>query len=283
MKTLFIPCSFDGLPRHAGSRLIRCEWVAQYWEGAEVYAGTQSFSTADLVVFQKAYLSGRSQDLILQLHGWRSVAKQPLLCFDLCDPDFLDATHRERLLSVLPLFDFATASTAPLADWLGQYLPAYVVPDGINQAAITARHIDKAGDKPRIVWMGYQGNSGVLNTIAGAMVDLGLTGDIVAVEKPQPFAAFCQQLSEYDILLNPKPERGRFRYKSDNKTLVAWEIGVAVARDGDELAALLDPLDRSTQVEAGRDYIDRFASMPHIVARWQEVCRAEGLDATGAD
>ena len=283
MKTLFIPCSFDGLPRAAGSRLIRCEWVAAYWEGAEVYDGTQSFSDADLVIFQKAYLSDRSRNLLRQLHAWRSVSHRPALCFDLCDPDFLDDTHRERLLKVLPLFDFATASTAPLQDWLGQYLPAYEVPDGINQAAITARHTDSGSTSPRIVWMGYQGNSGALSAIAGAMVDLGLTGDIVAVEKPQPFGAFCQQLSEYDILLNPRPDHWVYRYKSNNKTLVAWEIGVAVARDGDELGYLLDPLERSIQVEAGRDYIARFASMPHIVARWREICTQEGLDATSAD
>lgn len=278
MQVLFIPCTLDGLPKHTGSRLWRCEWVARHWPGAAVYDGTQRFTDYQLFVFQKAYLGQAAQSLIFRLARLRDAGKAIKLVFDLCDPDFLDDTHRERLLAVLPLFDCATATTMPLVDWLGAYLPAYHVPDGVDLAAVTVQREFVATDTPTLVWMGYQRNTGALQAIAPVMVELGVQGDIVAVDKPVPLENFLAQMIQYDILLNPRPEQSAHRYKSDNKTLLAWAAGVAVARDGAELARLLDNSDRYQHLEAGARYVSEWGAgnINNTLDAWWRVCQAEG-------
>jgi len=277
MRTLFFPCTLDSHQTHAGSRMIRCEWVARHWTCAKVFDGTQRLTDYDLFVFQKAYLTAQSERLIRQVADLRERGPETRLAFDLCDPDFLSNQHRERLLSVLPLFDFAVAPTEPLVSWLAQYLPAYLVPDGVDLGAVNIYRgfVDNA--PPRVVWMGYRGNSPVLIEIADTMADLGITGDVVAVDKPMPFDRFVAQMAEYDILLNPRSAQPPYCYKSDNKTLVAWAAGVAVARDGEELKKLLDADYRRQHIVDGREYVVSKGNITQTVEAWRRVCEAEGL------
>lgn len=276
VKALFIPCTLDGLPPHTGSRLLRCEWVAKYWDGAAVYDGTQRLTDFQVYIFQKAYLSAASFNMFNRLADWRDAVPACQLVFDLCDPDFLDARSRQRLLQVLPRCDWAVAPTQPLVDWLAQYLPAYVIPDGIDPTAIP-QNSQPQQLTPRIVWMGYQAHRAVLAELADTMLRLGVTGDMVSVTTPLPFAAFVAQMSEYDILLNPRAATGPSSYKSDNKTLVAWQAGVAVARDGAELEYLLPVEKRVAQIAAGREFIKQCRLMPQIVQAWHTVCAYAGL------
>jgi len=275
MRVLFFPCTLDGLAKHSGSRLIRCEWVAKYWEEAEVYDGTQRLRDFQLFVFQKAYLGHTSQKLIRQLARWRDEGRPIALAFDLCDPDFLGPHYLRVLMELLPLFDFATAPTTPLVEWLAQWLPAYEIPDGVDTEAITVHHEFRETRNPSIVWMGYKGNAGALLEISQTMQDEGLTGDTVTVSSPMPFEAFVAQMAEYDILLNPRPPRPPFLYKSDNKTLVAWAAGVAVACDGPELRQLLLPKFRREHLALGRGYVERGGHVRESVMAWQDVVRQE--------
>ena len=48
------------------------------------------------------------------------------------------------------------------------------------------------------------------------------------------------EIARHDIALNPRLDQGHFAYKSDNKTITAWALGVPVARTVDELKTLLD-------------------------------------------
>lgn len=277
MKAIFFPCTLDGLPRHTGSRMIRCQWVADNWELAEIYDGTQRLKNFQLFVFQKAYLSRASQKLIYKLARWRDSGRDIKLAFDLCDPDFLDDKHRERMLTVMQMFDFATAPTFPLTEWLGQYLPVYLVPDGVDVDQVPFERAFVATENPSIVWMGYKNNATVLTEIAQAMAELGVIGDVVGMNSPVSFEKFIGRLVEYDILLNPRPDRPPFCYKSDNKSLVAWAAGVAVAREGIELGDLLNTEKRRTHVEAGMKYALGQGNISATVDAWMQACAAEGL------
>lgn len=274
---MFFPCTLDGLPKHTGSRLWRCEWVARHWPQAQVYDGTQRLRDFGLFVFQKAYLSQTVERLLYQLARLREDGKPVRLGFDLCDPDFLSEVYRQRLLSVLPLFDFATAPTLALVEWLAEYLPAYHVPDGIDPAAVTVRRVFSATLTPTMAWMGYRGNTGALAEMAQTMTRCGLRGDVCAVDRPLPFEQFVAQLADYDILLNPRPSQPPYCYKSDNKTLLAWAAGVAVARDGAELEGLLVPEKRRQQVEAGQLYVAGQGNIANTIEGWRRVCQCEGL------
>lgn len=283
MKTLFFPCTLDGLPRESGSRLWRAEWIAKHWDGAAVYNGTQRIAEYNLFVFQKAYLSETVQNIIQKLSITRDNGAKIKLAFDLCDPDFLDDNHREKILHVLPLIDFATSPNFRIVEWLAQYVPAYFIPDGIAMEFITERHSFNETETPTLLWAGYKRNLGAISEIAVKMQELGVRGDILSVEKPVPFHKFHARVAEYDILLNPQPDAPPYCYKSHNKDLLAWASGVAVAHTGEELELLLDPHYRKLHLYTGMlDATVRY-SIENTVAQWKYVCDREGVNGSGND
>lgn len=283
MKTLFFPCTLDGLPRESGSRLWRAEWIARHWDGAAVFDGTQVMTGYQLFVFQKAYLSDYSQSVIQRIADWRERGNPVRIAFDLCDPDFIHDHHREKLLEALPLIDFATAPTPLLVDWLSQYVPAYLVPDGIAMEFVKEVHSFSHTPTPTILWAGYKGNVGAVNAIAQTMERLGVRGDILALEHPIAFQRFQAKVAQYDILLNPRPDGPPYCYKSNNKDLLAWASGVAVAHTGEELEKLLDSRYRLAHVLEGQCMVNEHYRVEHTVDAWISACVSEGFDGSSHD
>ena len=56
-------------------------------------------------------------------------------------------------------------------------------------------------------------------------------------------------IAETDILLNPRSNRAFFRYKSNNKSVVAWKLGIPVAITNDDIERFMDPDERNREVE----------------------------------
>jgi len=50
-----------------------------------------------------------------------------------------------------------------------------------------------------------------------------------------------------DIVLNPKLNVGRFKFKSDNKTVKAWALGMPVAQDDRELKKFMKQEEREKE------------------------------------
>ncbi len=240
-SVLFLPCSTDGLNTNSGSIRLRAEWPAKYWEHgrAEVYDGSQRIDGWDVYVFQKAYRAERVRSWIVELRN-----RDAFLVLDMCDPDWLSDGARKKLLDVLPYFDLATCPTQPLADWLGQYLPTAVVPDGVDLEAITSRHAFDETTSPSVGWIGYKGNIGALSHLHGDIAQIGVDVQVVEIEEPVSFQVFLETLTRFDIILNPRPEVAPYLYKSDNKSTVAWLSGVAVAEKPGDLVWLRDPMAR---------------------------------------
>jgi hypothetical protein len=250
MNVLFIPCSLDGL-KGAGSIRVRCEWVADRWDEAEVWDGTQRLLPGlwDLVVFQKAYLLKRTRRLIETVAEWRDDG-HCRLAFDLCDPDFLSQEHRERMMKVLGLFDFCVGSTEKLTRWLARWNVAYHVPDCVDVEAMRSigTYEPRDVEDPVLVWAGYENNSGALFSMGPTVGRLGWPLEIVAVKESIPFEEYWQRVlrnrntgEPHDVMLNPRPQTGRFAWKSDNKTQAAWALGMPVARTPEELESFADP------------------------------------------
>ena len=175
---LMIPCYWDGLPRTAGSARIRAEWVARHWPACDLFDGSQRLRDYRLIIYQKVYKGGRARGWIRAVAQWRANGGRHLLALDMCDPDFLDGEHARRLLDVLHLFDFATASTEALGLWLGECLPTYMVRDRVDLQELgdlRAKYTRRT--RPRLVWYGYAHNAvaleGLRETIAVNRLPLG--------------------------------------------------------------------------------------------------------------
>jgi hypothetical protein len=52
-----------------------------------------------------------------------------------------------------------------------------------------------------------------------------------------------------DVVLNPQAGYGRWKYKSNNKSLHAWALGIPVAHSAGELAGLMNEEARITEAD----------------------------------
>lgn len=246
-NVLFLPCSLDGLSPLSASVRFRAQWPAKYMINGEPYNGTQRLADFNCFVFQKFYLSGKAR-------GWAKSFREAghILAFDLCDADWLQsATHRRRLLAVLPRMDFAVATTERLAEWLRCWLPTFVIPDRLDLAVHTERHVPQDRE-PRLIWFGNSGNLVTLEQMWPAVCGFGLPLTILADrlippwdERPVEFIPWSLEganavIADHDIALNPRLEEEHFAYKSNNKSLTAWALGVPVATSPETLEALFD-------------------------------------------
>jgi hypothetical protein len=208
----------------------------------------------DAYVFQKAYKQKRARKMIEELAARRERTGENILVLDMCDPDWLAPEARRRLMQVIHYFDFATCPTEPLKAWLEQYLPTFIIPDGVKAEALIHKR-EKQEPTPSVCWVGYRGNAGALAVMGQALSELDLEVEVVALDRPVPFEVWLKTLTRYDILLNPRPNVSPYKYKSDNKSLIAWASGVAVAETGAELKALMNHEDRIQRVQTMRSYV----------------------------
>lgn len=266
MRTLFLPCYLDGLSVLSPSVRWRAQWPAKYWDEADAYDGRQRLLDYDIFIFQKFYL-------VDQARVWaRSLRAQgKMLVFDLCDPDFLEGEHRRRMLEILPLFDFAVATTEPIRGWLTHWLPAYVIPDRIDlEAHPEKKRWDREPERASLVWYGFAHNAISIKSLWLMIRDLGLPLTVISDEpvlgtwlhellgQHDKFSwrrwgpdTVHRQIVEHDIALNPQPAEvdERFRYKSHNKDLTAWALAMPVAKTPEDLERLLDFGERKAEAE----------------------------------
>ena len=254
MNILFIPCIIDGAAPTSASVRFRAQWPARYWPGADVYPNqARQFADYDGYVFQKAYLSGRASEMIGSLR-----ARDKLLAFDMCDADWLQSTkHEERLLEVLPLFDFAVSPTKALQEWLARWVPAYVIPDRLDLEVMFERRY-RCGHKPlSVVWFGYSHNLVELDMIWSDVAqildeyDLPLTiiSDCLppvwqdrtwGKNRKIQFVTWTPEradveISTHTIALVPQSSP----YKSNNRTITAWALGLQTATSAKTLEKML--------------------------------------------
>lgn len=253
MNVLFLPVTLDGPPATTASYRFRAEWPAKYWREADVYpAMTRPMAEYDAYIFQKAYLVERVRGLIKELRR-----RKKLLAFDMCDADWeLSYEHEQRLLQVLPLFDFVVAPQHNLAGWLRTYVPAHVIPDRLDWAEFTTRRVQSKG-KPSLVWFGYSHNIGPLKELVKTIRTHGLDLTIISNKMPEEWTkrgahfvkwtrhgANCE-IVKHDIALVP---RVNF-WKSINRWVTAWALGLVTATNAKGVEALLDHEARVTGSE----------------------------------
>jgi len=279
MRILFLPCYYDGLPQSSGSVRIRCRWIAQNWDEADVYDGNQQFSDYNAFVFQKLYLADLVRDEWLPLLArWRDMGRC-VLAFDLCDPDYLDYEHERRMLDALPRFDFAVATTEPIAQYLRKWLPTWVIPDRIDVSEVErlGAYSLTRKRKPSFVWAGYEHNTSALAPLLQTVKELQLPLDVLAFERPVTFEEFWSKVLRYDVLLNPQPDRLPFSAKSDNKTLIAWTLGMPVAKTAEEIVTLCDPKSRARASAEAFDLVREKHDISRSVKNWRQLLGAWGV------
>lgn len=254
---------YEGRQKNSvGSSRIRGTWLANHWPEAELFKIGKVYDT---VIFQKAY----HLDFMKIFPGVKIL--------DLCDPDWLEG---KPVKEAIELCDAVTCSSEALREFLSKITekPVVFIPDRVDLTAHTERKAH-TGRAERVVWFGYHGNHKVLD---GALMtlrrmNLGITiisdmpyypqGNVEGIDdewfaknvrniKYDPETANQEIVDGGDIVINPKIDNGRFKFKSENKTYISWALGMPVAKDSDDIERFMDPEERQKEADLRRKEVE---------------------------
>jgi len=242
--------------RDLASSRIRGRWIIKYWPGVEEYVSGRKYK---FLIYQKAYLV----EMAKMFDG--------IKIFDICDPDWV---NQELVIEMIEVCDAVTCSSPALQEYLSRITkkPVYYIPDRIDMEYVGRRKKIHRGQAREVVWFGYSHNSHTLKSAVYALkrYKLGLS---IITENMKTITAyssspderriperwtkwdlntFCDEVLKSDICIMPGSLRANDRFKSNNKTTLAWALGLPVATDADDLKRFLDPKVR--QEEADKRY-----------------------------
>lgn len=231
-----------------GSSRIRGRWLWRNWDNCDEY---HVGDDCDVIIFQKAYW-----DVMIEHHDGIKI-------FDICDPDWLE---NRDVFSTLVLCDAITTSTEALAKYIRKLLPNKLVrhiPDRIDldiHSPIKNKHNDKL---EHVVWFGYSHNFHYLAGTFKKLIQYGIKIDVYADTSfggqykdlklkyyPYQYPQIHKALLKYDAALLPVrrlDEKGK--YKSANKNVTCWALGLPVVAYGYDLDKLQSQEAREKEAE----------------------------------
>jgi len=235
--------------RNIGSSRIRGRWLVDKWENAELFKQGEKY---DVVIYQKAY--------------WVEHARlfKGIKILDLCDPDWLHWGYRTK--EMIENVDAITTSTEALAEGLRQFTdkPVICIPDRINQDYFRKKK-QHAGRATYVGWFGYSSNFEMLQPVITFLIKNSLNlivvsdgtfspqsnnvGKIKVLNKKWSETTVHDDLLTCDFLINPQAERGKWKYKSNNKTLTGWALGLPVASNVSDLTRFLSQEEREKEAK----------------------------------
>lgn len=222
-----------------GSSRIRGHWLVKNWPEAEVWKYGAEY---DVVIYQKCYWIEHAQNF------------KGVKILDMCDADFLHWGY--RIKQMIDLCDAVTTSTVALAEFIVKYTdkPVWYIPDRLDFEEVSELKKEHKGDAKKAAWFGYSENFPMLDSAVNALPKNGIKELIVIANKTKPYMlpanlkdkivlwnypwtpeTVNQDLLKADIVLNPQSKKGRWKYKSNNKDLTAWSLGLPAVHNEEEL------------------------------------------------
>lgn len=239
-----------------GSSRIRGRWLLPYWSEAEEFIIGKQY---DVIIFQKVY--------------WEEMMKEftGIKILDLCDPDWLEGRDVFRFID---LADAVVTSTAVLADFILRMRPnkkVVVIPDRIDLKEHSTRQ-PHDGVAEKVVWFGYYNSVRYLEKTFDHLIERGLELTIISDKFYEPslmyqtlklknlsyeYPRIHNDINKADIVLLPEPTDERGRFKSNNKILTAWALGMPVARTPEDLDKFETAAERNKEAALRRKEIER--------------------------
>lgn len=276
---------------HIGSSRIRGHWLAKHWPEAEIFKMGQHY---DVLIFQKVYWIEYAEMVRKQE---KETGRHKIMILDICDADFLQWGHRVK--QMVDLCDAVTTSTPALAEFMGKLTkkPVWCIPDRLDLDSFNIQPKVHEGPAKTVAWFGYSENFPMLDSAINSLIKAGIENLVVIasarspymlppamgsqiVPRRQPDGSVINQathakinlvnypwtvdtvnrdLLTADLVINPQAPKGRFKFKSNNKTITAWALGLPVAHNEEELKALLTADARTNEArkrlkEVGENY-----------------------------
>lgn len=237
-----------------GSSRIRGTWLANYWDEAERFVMGKKYS---VIIFQKAY--------------WTEYAKEfkGIKILDLCDPDFLHFNY--KTMEMIEECDAITTSTKALKETIEKFTdkPVVFIPDRMDLNYHNEYKVHRR-EAETLVWFGYSTNFPLLETAISFLSKHRLKLIVISdkdyilpmgFEKTIPLVNYRwnaqtvnRNIIKGDIVLNPSSRKGKWKYKSDNKSITSYLLNMPVASTPQRILELLDPKVRTKVAEANKKW-----------------------------
>ncbi len=271
MKTIgFVTFEKYHAKSNIGSSRIRGRWV---WEKineifpdeykAEEFVFGKKY---DVVIFQKAY--------------WVEYAKNftGLKILDLCDPDWLH--WGSNMVEMIQEVDLITCSSVEITEYVQKLTdkPVFYIPDTIKIEDIK-RTKEHKGQLKRVAWFGYSHNFPIIDWTIKSLDNRNLELIVISDNAYRPPVGInnvnvinykwseeviYDDLLKADVVLNPKKNSGRFKYKSNNKSLVAWALGLPVIEKDEDFDKFKEEESRKKESESVRRLVrEHYSSDKH--------------------
>jgi len=181
-----------------------------------------------------------------------------------CDPDWLEWGARVR--EMISYCDAVTTSTEALAEYIRRITdkPVVHIADRMD-LEYHKEHKTHNGSLEKVVWYGYHCNFQVLDEIVPILAKEKLKLIVIANKTFLPQHSFrklvkiknCpwkidtvnRDIISADVVLNPQYKFNKWKYKSNNKTLTGWALGMPVARTYKELMSFQTSISRREEAD----------------------------------
>lgn len=233
-----------------GSSVIRAKWLSEVADDISIW--TQGCQ-ADAIIFQKVWWESFMRDY------------KGVKILDMCDPDHMKGDI--PIIQACQLVDAITTSSEALKKEIEQYTdkPVYYVPDRVKLDEFP-KHEGTKGKALTVGWFGYYHNAKdlfgqrfIIDSLAKHKLNLKIIsnqdwlpsyGVNIEIENVRfDWDSLPYEIQGCDFMINPKPYKKRFRFKSNNKTLISWACGVPVAGNEDDMIKFIDEKARKTEME----------------------------------
>ena len=251
-----------------GSSRIRGEWLCNHWENLQIFKQGGQY---DFILYQKAYWVEHAKKF------------KGIKIFDICDPDFLHFGYRTKeMIEECDAVTTSTRELAEQFKNFTDK-PVVCIPDRVDLNIHTLHKMHK-GRAKKVVWYGYSDNFEMLHIVMHFLEKFGLdlivisnknflpqmnyvkpeievgmntfeTDEVLEEQKKKKHWVSIKNIRwnhetadrdilEGDIVINPTSKNGKWKYKSNNKTIKSWALGMPVAQDINDLEKFLDENER---------------------------------------
>lgn len=227
-----------------GSSRIRGHWIAEHWKQAgeelgdcEIFRYGEHY---DAIIYQKVYFPEHAK------------AFKGIKILDVCDADWLDWSC--RMVEMLEEVDAVTCSSMELTKQMTKFTkkPVYFIPDRVKLSDMPSPKVHH-GPTRKVVWFGYSQNFPMLNAAVPSLMKRGLELVVVSDKTYIPTTGMKIEVTNLpfsvhhhlvdiqsgDVVLNPQIKKGKWKFKSDNKSSIAKALGMPVAHTDEELDVLM--------------------------------------------
>jgi hypothetical protein len=264
---------FYGIQRPVGSTYLRIDPIIGGNSGFEKYVHGKKY---DNIIFQQTF--------------WKEMAElfEGPKIIDICDPDWL--IRSIDFIETGNLVHAITCSSEELTRLVKSYFPDKIVEHVPDRLAFErfphsrSSHLHKAR---KAVWFGYIHNAHeVLEQLLPAIREHDLELRIIAdspyskndgiLDVHPEFIKYEHDtvnnfIAEADMLLNPVSEKAYFKYKSNNKSVTAWRLGVPVAVSPEDIARLMDPDERNREIAVKQPIVEKEYNIVQSAVQYENI------------